>query len=231
MTFWTPNDRERYEAMDPSTVVAWAPDGVPTTAGDLSRHPSRAPLSWDNELVLHVGSKFEPPKQDTCDEWAQTVYTAWQLITQGGRRLVDTESVERPRAGRKRDARDGITDASTVRVVNVHATHRPPRAAAEEDAQPPTVGRSRSTPAGGRYARTAATTACAPRRTPAEGVRMRSGSFPRTSGALRASRCASRTLFTCGTSSRNRPARETFPRLVNRTDRKRHVRRMGCGHP
>ncbi|MFF4291019.1 hypothetical protein ACFY0R_37850 [Streptomyces sp. NPDC001633] len=134
LTFYTPDDASGYAAMDPGAVVALGPDGTPTTAGELAQAPRTAPLGWDNELVLAYGAAFEEPKPDTCDQWAQTVYTAWQLMSQGGSRLVDSETVPRPRAGRKRDAREGVTGSSDVRIVNVHSAHRPTRAAAEQDA-------------------------------------------------------------------------------------------------
>lgn len=134
MTFYTPSDGAEYAAMAPDEVVAHGPDGRPVTAGDLAAVPHLSPLGWDNETLLGYGSHFEPPKADTCDEWVQAVYTAWQLITQGGSRLVDREDVPRPRAGRKRDSREGIEHPADVRIINVHAAHRPARAAADADA-------------------------------------------------------------------------------------------------
>ncbi|MEU7554014.1 hypothetical protein AB0B01_16995 [Streptomyces sp. NPDC044571] len=140
-TFYTPNDGSEYAAMDPDAVVAVAPDGHPTTARELAAMPQGAPLGWDNESVLAYGSSFAPPKPDTCDEWVQVVYTAFQLITQGGSRLTDREDIPRARAGRKRDARDGIAQTADVRVINVHATHRPARTAAAEDDAAASSGR------------------------------------------------------------------------------------------
>ncbi|MFE3557345.1 hypothetical protein ACFXKW_21120 [Streptomyces sp. NPDC059193] len=133
-TFWTPNDGAEYAGMDPAEVVAVGPDGVPVTAGELAAMPQLTPLGWDNETLLGYGAGFETPKPDTCDEWVQAVYTAWQLITQGGSRLTDREDIPRARAGRKRDARDGIAQTADVRVINVHANHRPARAATDADA-------------------------------------------------------------------------------------------------
>lgn len=52
----------------------------------------------------------------------------------GGTRWAEVEEIPRERAGRKRDTRQGITGPSTVRVVNVHTAHRPPREAADADA-------------------------------------------------------------------------------------------------
>lgn len=134
LTFYTPEGAAGYERMDPAAVVAMAQDGTPTTAGQLAAMPNATPLGWDNELVLAYGATFAEPKRDTCDQWAQIVYTAWQLMGQGGARLVESETVPRPRAGRKRDAREGVLGSSDVQVVNIHAAHRPSRAAAEEDA-------------------------------------------------------------------------------------------------
>lgn len=134
LTFYAPEDGAAYAAMDPDAVVGADPDGNPTTAGQLLDVPRMSPLGWDHETLLAYGATFEPPPPNTTAEWSQTVYTAWQLITQGGSRLAETEEVPRPRAGRKRDARDGIEDGG-VRVVNVHAAHRPSRAATAEDAE------------------------------------------------------------------------------------------------
>jgi hypothetical protein len=88
---------------------------------------ARMPLLWNNELVMVPGTRFDAaPSGDSTGEWAQVVYTAWQLMMQTGRsRLVDTETVPRDRAGRRRDDRDGITGGRDVRVVNVHSAHRP----------------------------------------------------------------------------------------------------------
>ncbi|MFF1401239.1 hypothetical protein ACFVZD_47060 [Streptomyces sp. NPDC058287] len=136
MTFYTPNDNSMYEAMAPEAVVGIAPDGKPTTAADILSLGIKTPLTWDNETVLGFGAHFDPnPDPDTTAEWSATVYTAWQLITQGGARLTETAEIPRPRSGRKRDVREGITDSGAVRVINVHSTHRPSASAGEQDAQ------------------------------------------------------------------------------------------------
>lgn len=134
LTFYTPEGAAGYERTDPDAVVAMAQDGTPTTAGQLAAMPHTTPLGWENELVLAYAATFAEPKPNTCDQWAQIVYTAWQLMGQGDSRLVEPETVPRPRAGHKRDAREGVLGSSDVQLVNIHAAHRPSRAAAEEDA-------------------------------------------------------------------------------------------------
>jgi hypothetical protein len=56
------------------------------------------------------------------------------MAQQGRTRWAELEEIPRARSGIKRDARQGIADTGTVRVVDVHQEHRPPRRAAEEDA-------------------------------------------------------------------------------------------------
>jgi hypothetical protein len=134
LTFYAPPG-SAFDALAPDTVIGTAPDGTAMTAGDIQAHPHRAPLNWDNETALAFGVPFGEPEPDTTKEWAQVVYTAWQLMSQTGKtQLTEVEEIPRDRAGRKRDRRDGITGPSGVRVVNVHTAHRPSPAAAEQDA-------------------------------------------------------------------------------------------------
>ena len=127
----------RFGAPDPSTVIGTTADGQVMTAGQISgaHLPGQAPITWDNESVFADGAPFGPVRPDTTDQWMHVLYTAWQMMAQQGTaRLTDTVEIPRPRAGRKRDAREGIADPGTVRIVHVHSAHRPPRAAAELDA-------------------------------------------------------------------------------------------------
>ncbi|WP_225730968.1 MULTISPECIES: hypothetical protein [unclassified Nocardia] len=134
LTFYSPVG-SAFDALAPDTIVGTAPDGTAMTAGDIRAHPRRTPLNWDNEMALAWGVPFGEPEPDTTKEWAQVVYTAWQLMSQTGKtQLTEIEDIPRNRAGRKRDCRAGITGGSDVRIVNVHTAHRPSRAAAEQDA-------------------------------------------------------------------------------------------------
>jgi hypothetical protein len=135
ITFYAPPGGA-FDALPADTVIGTAPDGTVMTAGDIqAHHPQLTPLNWDNETALAFGKTFGEPKPDTTQEWAQVVYTAWQLMSQTGKtQLTEVEEVPRDRAGRKRDRRDGITGPSDVHIVNVHSAHRPSRAAAEQDA-------------------------------------------------------------------------------------------------
>ncbi|MFB6986132.1 hypothetical protein [Streptomyces sp. NPDC056304] len=99
-----------FYALAPDTVIGTAPDGTVMTAGDIQSHPHSAPLNWDNETVLAFGVPFGEREPDTTKEWAQVVYTAWQLMSQTGKTQL-TEVKEVPR-----DRRDGITGPSDVRI-------------------------------------------------------------------------------------------------------------------
>jgi len=134
LTFYAPVSGA-FDALDPQTVIGTAADGTAMTAADIRSHPHRNPLTWDTESVLAFGVAFGEPEPDTTQQWAQVVYTAWQLMSQTGKaQLTEVEDIPRNRAGRKRDQRAGITGGSDVRIVNVHTAHRPSRAAAEQDA-------------------------------------------------------------------------------------------------
>jgi hypothetical protein len=74
-------------------------------------------------------------ERDTSSEWAQVVYTAWQLMSQtGSAQLTETHTVPRRRAGLRRDTRANIPTPGTVNVVRVHTRHRPSLAAHALDA-------------------------------------------------------------------------------------------------
>ncbi|MEU7222326.1 hypothetical protein [Streptomyces chrestomyceticus] len=136
LTFYSAENKG-YAAMDPDAVIGTGADGAPITAGDLAdfRSPFPVPVGWDNETVYRIGHQLAAGEPDTVAEWGNVVYTAWQLISQGGKRLTEADEVPRPRAGRKRDTRQGIAGPLDVQVVNVHAAHRPSPAAAHEDAE------------------------------------------------------------------------------------------------
>ncbi|MCX4524045.1 hypothetical protein OHA69_41375 [Streptomyces anulatus] len=136
LTFYTPSGS--FSRLAPDTVVGTTPEGTPLTAGQVTRltgQVSAPALSWDNEVLLAEGVPFAEARPDTTDAWTHVLYTAWQLMAEGGRtRWTETEEIPRPRAGAKRDARQGVTAPATVHVVNVHTTRRPPRQRAAEDA-------------------------------------------------------------------------------------------------
>jgi hypothetical protein len=127
-----------YSELAPETVVA-NPFGHRTTSGEMVealRRPGRPALTWDNETVLFLGRTFPPAGSPlgTTGAWAQTVYTAWQLMTQTGEYAwTETEVVPRGRAGRKRDRRAGITGDGDVRVVRLRSALRPSAEATAKD--------------------------------------------------------------------------------------------------
>ncbi|MER7817415.1 hypothetical protein [Streptomyces sp. NPDC096153] len=136
VTYYSP--RGLFSGLPPETVLGTMRDGSVMTAGLIEAEQQAVPggpLNWDNEVLLTDGAEFETARPDTTDVWSHTLYTAWQLMTAtSGTRWADVEEIPRERAGRKRDARQGITGPSAVRVVNVHTAHRPPREAAAADA-------------------------------------------------------------------------------------------------
>ncbi|MFF0509117.1 hypothetical protein ACFYUH_36805 [Streptomyces fimicarius] len=136
LTFYSPAGL--FSGLAPDTVIGTSPDGSAMTAGMVDalrgQHPT-APLNWDNETLLAEGVGFEQARPDTTDAWTHVLYTAWQLMGDQGRtQWTETQEIPRPRAGVKRDARQGVTGSSTVHVVNVHPARRPPRQRAAEDA-------------------------------------------------------------------------------------------------
>ncbi|WP_371584571.1 hypothetical protein [Streptomyces sp. NBC_01314] len=135
ITFYSP--RGMFSGFAPDTVLGTMHDGTVMTAGDVDRHASgRGPaLGWDNEMLLREGAPFGPQVPDTTDTWAHVLYTAWQLMSQDGtQQWTEQEQLHRPRSGQKRDARQGITGSSAVRIVRVHPGRRPAPQAAREDA-------------------------------------------------------------------------------------------------
>ncbi|MET7575562.1 hypothetical protein ABZT04_45060 [Streptomyces sp. NPDC005492] len=136
ITFYSP--RGLFSGLPPETVVGTMADGGVMTAGmiDNNRQDHGPVLAWDNEMLLREGAPFGPPIPDTTDRWAHVLYTAWQLMAQEGKsRWAEVEEIPRPRAGAKRDRRQGITSSSAVRVVRVHSAHRPSPQAVKEDEQ------------------------------------------------------------------------------------------------
>ncbi|WP_280470923.1 hypothetical protein, partial [Nocardia farcinica] len=100
LTFYSPAHSAFY-TLPPEAIVGTAPDGTAMTAGEISAHPSRSPLTWDNETALAFGVAFGEPEPDTTKQWSQVVYTAWQLMSQTGKnQLVEFDEVPRNRAGR-----------------------------------------------------------------------------------------------------------------------------------
>ncbi|MGW2586258.1 hypothetical protein ACWCYZ_33960 [Streptomyces virginiae] len=136
LTFWSP--RGLFSGLAPEHVIGTMRDGSVMTAGQIDAHRQDGGpvLAWDNEMLLATGAPFEEAEPDTTAQWAHVLYTAWQLMSQDGRaRWTEEERVPRPRAGAKRDARQGITDSGAVRILRVHSAQRPPAVAAQEDAE------------------------------------------------------------------------------------------------
>ncbi|MGQ4517352.1 hypothetical protein [Streptomyces sp. DW26H14] len=136
LTFHSP--RGLFSGLPADTVIGSMADGTVMTAGmmDSPDNAVRGPaLNWDNESILAEGAPFEPAAPDSTGAWANVVYTAWQLMAASGTtRWTETEEIPRPRAGAKRDARQGITGPGTVKVVRVHTARRPSPQAAAQDA-------------------------------------------------------------------------------------------------
>ena len=113
-------------------------DGTVMTAGDIANAgplPGQGPITWDTEVLLVDGAEFGQARPDTTDQWTHVLYTAWQMMSQQGKgQLTDLVEIPRPRAGHKRDAREGIEDGGAVRIVHVHSVHSPAPAAAEDAA-------------------------------------------------------------------------------------------------
>jgi hypothetical protein len=138
VTFYSP--RGLFSGLAPDHIIGSMPDGSPMTARHIDRRRENGGpvLGWDNEMLMKEGGRFEEPQPDTNGSWAIAVYTAWQLMTQVTKTStpwVDVEEIPRSRSGVKRDAHQGITGPSGVRILNVHSKHRPSRRAAAEDAQ------------------------------------------------------------------------------------------------
>ncbi|MCX5215660.1 hypothetical protein OG689_41635 [Kitasatospora sp. NBC_00240] len=137
MTFYTACGAA-YNTLDPDTEIEVPVVGGRSTAGKMAAALARAyrpELTWDNETVLMLGRRFPSvgSLMGTTGAWAQTVYTAWQLMAQTGEHAwTETEVIPRDRPGRKRDRRAGIPDGD-VRVVRLRSTHRPSAEAAAKD--------------------------------------------------------------------------------------------------
>ncbi|GAA3015372.1 hypothetical protein [Streptomyces fulvorobeus] len=133
LTFYSPSGL--FSGLAPDTILGTMGDGSAMTAGMITSQRRQAALNWDNETLLTEGAPFAQARPDTTDAWTHVLYTAWQLMADTGRtRWTETQQIPRPRAGAKRDARQGVTAPATVHVVNVHTTRRPPRQRAAEDA-------------------------------------------------------------------------------------------------
>jgi len=135
VTFYSASGK--FGQLPPDTVIGSMSDGTAMTAGDISAGtvPGQGPITWDTEVLLVDGAAFEPARPDTTDQWTHVLYTAWQMMNQRGKsQLTDVVEIPRPRAGRKRDTREGIEDSGAVRIVHVHSAHRPAPAASAEDA-------------------------------------------------------------------------------------------------
>lgn len=136
VTFYSP--RGLFSGLAPHTPVGLLPNGSVMTAAhiDHRRNHGGPVLAWDNEMLMRDGARFDTPQPDTNAAWAIALYTAWQLMSQTSRTSwTEEEHLPRARSGAKRDQRQGISGSSTVRIVHVHTTHRPARAAAEQDAR------------------------------------------------------------------------------------------------
>lgn len=136
VTFYSP--RGLFSGLAPDTPVGNMADGSVMTAAHIdARRSSDGPvLAWDNEMIMREGGTFEDPQPDTNAAWAIAVYTAWQLMAQRTTgQWTDVEEIPRARSCVKRDARQGITGSSAVRVVHVHSARRPSPQAAQEDAR------------------------------------------------------------------------------------------------
>ncbi|WP_053719478.1 hypothetical protein [Saccharothrix sp. NRRL B-16348] len=144
LTFWTPGG-QGWDALPPDAVFSGGP-GVSVTVGELADIEARQgvpPLRSLSETVLLFGRPLPRSLPDTHGQWAHAVYTTWQIMSQtGSARLTETETLNRPRHGRKRDQRDGVTAPGGVQLIRVHTRHRPSAQASAEDAQTSTDRRA-----------------------------------------------------------------------------------------
>jgi len=137
LTFWTTGS-SGWDALPPDLQL---PDlaGGTTSAGRLAAFEAgsrNTPLRTCDEILLPFDTPLPHPTPDTRRQWAHVVYTAWQLMAQtGNAQLTETDTLTRPRQGRKRDERDGVTAPGGVRLVRVHTRHRPAPDATADDEQ------------------------------------------------------------------------------------------------
>jgi hypothetical protein len=136
MTFWTTGGKG-WDSLPPDQSIAVDHRGATITAADMDARETRAGvpvLRLYDELLLRFGHPLPDPEPDTSSQWAHTVYTAWQMMSQeGNARLAETETLPRARHGRKRDARARVHAPGVVRLVRVHTRHRPTAQASAED--------------------------------------------------------------------------------------------------
>lgn len=113
LTFWT-TSALGWDTLPPDKPVTTNPQtGHTLIAKDMAAREANAGykrLKTYDERVL----PFNQPllllgERDTSSEWAQIVYTAWQLMSQtGSAQLTETQKVPRRRAGLRRDTRANI---------------------------------------------------------------------------------------------------------------------------
>lgn len=137
LTFWTTGSKGWDSLPLDRPLAIDKHNGRTLTAMDLvarEAHAGFAQLQTYDELVLRFDQPLPRPDPDNGSQWAHVVYTAWQLMGQtGNAQLTETETLPRPRHGRKRDKRADILRPGTVQLVRVHTRHRPPAQASTED--------------------------------------------------------------------------------------------------
>ncbi|MFJ9378926.1 hypothetical protein [Streptomyces sp. NPDC101455] len=129
-------------------------DGQPVTAAMARRHNALlsrryndvwGPMHWHDEALLPIGENFDKELQPgTPYEWANVLYTAWQMMQQqsGAAQLVEIKNHnllppaarKKAKAKAKQSGLGPTVGDGVVRVVDLTASQRPAQADAERDA-------------------------------------------------------------------------------------------------
>lgn len=160
---WTTSDWPPPEAPPGTPKMRWLGRMGLTEGGELQKHRGRLPEDWggmwvsfyspshlrsligvrdgfvpptisaDNEAVLCDGGGWAEPVPNTTSVWLHVLYTTWQMMSQtGASALAESEILPRRKGQAKTDVRAGYTPGD-VRIVDVHQTIRPARAARAQD--------------------------------------------------------------------------------------------------
>lgn len=123
VTFYV-SKRGQWQDMDPGIVLSRDPvSGRITTAGDIhasTKGQWQPPLTWEAELPILDGGDTGPNRTLEVGGWMRPVQELWDAMSRSVLEDPEPEHVERSRAGRKRDARQGA-DSGRVRVVRMRS--------------------------------------------------------------------------------------------------------------
>lgn len=134
ITFYSDNTVSPYDWLDPTEPLARRRNGSIVTALDykLSRssaHRREPCLMWETDIIVPWGQDLsQSAEAESSYTWLQTLYTAWQLMTQrpgrGSAAITETISLTPRAVDSRRDASEGIRGDSAVRVVRLHTSQR-----------------------------------------------------------------------------------------------------------